>query len=576
MASYGNTSVSALLSAAQSAQSKAQAANDSLQAYNWNLSDKSQQAYDSYANYLNTAASKTSDQSKQLSYASTLVAARRTSTSSQISQLSTQIKYGEGDDASKMQALNAFRNAALQNGDNSLAQSLEGQMATLDISMQNKAQAAADRAQSASDRAARESSAATTKGYTRAIAEIKGGIKELNAGKLAGQILPSEYKDRMIQLQQGLTSILQGAQEATGDPNGSYQSQLDTQNADKTVQGLLSGYADAQNQIGDAPSQTIARNQDGTYNFKSRTPKGTQVIMGEDGKPVMDAFGHAMVMPYYSDPTATVGKEGMTGFEYQTNIIDGKIAPGTGRGGIRELQKWEINNFNPDGSKAKVPYFFTEAGQKKFAGVNKETGRPIMANNEDVITFDPSKRNIPAEYLGYAVEGTSDWIKSTSVGKGLGSIGRKIGDPMSIVSAGRDIASGRSSAMPSSLGPNAGFGGVLMNILNGSARHKAEMDRQEAALKAAQSAQAQLVSAQEAQRIAQNAAYAQANPAQRAFGTVPTPTAPPKMLSKPISYAPVGTNRIPASLGALNGGNSSPDSIRAKTINSINKLIGFN
>lgn len=570
MASYGNTSVSSLLSAAQSAQSKAQAANDSLQAYNWNLSDKSQAAYDAYANYLNTAASKTSDQSKQLSYASTLVGARRASTSSQIAQLSTQIKYGEGDDGSKMQALNAFRNAALQNGDNSLAQSLEGQMATLDISMQNKAMAAANKAQNDAERSARESSAATTRGYTSRIAEIKAAMKDAENRKMTGRALPSDYKDFMIKANNDLMATLMGAREATGDPNGTYQSQIDTQNANKTVQGLMSGYADAQNQLGDSPSQTIARNQDGTYNFKSRTPEGTKVIMGEDGKPVMDAFGHAMVMPVYGGPTATVGKEGMTGFQYATNIVDGKVAPGTGKGGIRELQKWEINNLNPDGSKPAAPFFYNEAGQQKFAGKDKVNGRPIMANNADVVNYDSSKRvdgNSLVEQAKYIPGIMQENFDKSLVGKNLSSLaaGSLKKDNIPRLAQGALGAVGGFSPM---LGVAAGIGNTLGSIVAGSARHKAEMDKAEAALKASQAAQAQMVAQQAAQQQAQAAAYARQNAAQRAF------TPPPAPAPKPMSYAPVGTSRINASLGALNpsnGGNT-----LTRTISSINKLIGFN
>ena len=133
MAKYGNTNVSSLMSAAKSAMAKRVTLEDSIASYEYDLSPKDQAAYQKYVDHLSGRLQQYQgvDPAKALSYQKALTTANRGFTSSEISRQSTQILYGNQSPQGKLQTLIGLYQRAMENGDENLAQRLEGQAASL-------------------------------------------------------------------------------------------------------------------------------------------------------------------------------------------------------------------------------------------------------------------------------------------------------------------------------------------------------------------------------------------------------------------------------------------------------------
>lgn len=137
------TGVSSLLRAARAAQARQASLEDSIAAYEYDLSPKDQAAYDKYAGYLNRRLSLTqnTDPAKALNYQKSLTTANRSFTSSELSRATTQVMYGAIDDRSKLNTMMNLYQRALANGDENLAQRIESQAATLQNKILNTGRA---------------------------------------------------------------------------------------------------------------------------------------------------------------------------------------------------------------------------------------------------------------------------------------------------------------------------------------------------------------------------------------------------------------------------------------------------
>lgn len=413
--SFGSTGASSLIRAATAAYNKTQAFNDASAAYEFDLSPKTQDDINKYNTYLSKRIDQTknSDPTKALSLTRTGTSAYRSFNSAEIGRATTAVKFGDISSRDKYAQLTRLQQAAMQNGDDNLAQSLYSQMASLSVQIQNEDTAAAARGTAEQAKAL----SAYKKGYAQQAAKLQDGIKQLNAAKLAGQITPADYNDRMSQIYlgnekgAGLIALTQEAAKVTGDEDLTYQNKLDQFAADRQVQKYVNGTSAAAGANGNLFGQVITKDSNGLYSFKDRPNSeitGQTPVM-KDGKPVMDANGHATTIPTFTPAQAFEGKDGsINGFQYATNIDSktGLPAPGTGAGALRQIDGSEINHDDPSG----VPYFINEAGQKKFIGKDPKTGRAIMGNTPDVVTgnFDNSKqggltnpldfyKNLPAE-----------------------------------------------------------------------------------------------------------------------------------------------------------------------------------
>lgn len=130
---YGNTSVSSLLRAAKAAQQKQYSLEDSIAAYEYDLSPKTQADFEKYSAHLGNRIKQYQgiDPLKALNYQKTITSANRSFTSSELSRATTQVLYGNMDNPTKLNLMTDLFRRAVENGDENLAQRIEGQAAQL-------------------------------------------------------------------------------------------------------------------------------------------------------------------------------------------------------------------------------------------------------------------------------------------------------------------------------------------------------------------------------------------------------------------------------------------------------------
>jgi hypothetical protein len=214
MARYGNTSLSSLLSAAQSARKKQESLEDSIAAYEWDLSEKSSEDYAKYVDHLGKRATiyQGQDPARTLEYQKKITSAQRGLASAEISRATTQILYGNMNNRQKYQTITNLFQQAAANGDENLMQRLEAQAARLSITIQNEDQAAASAGRAAGDRAV----AATKRGVAKEVASKRDLIDEAKMRYESGAINYNQYADIANRAYQQMTQI---TTDAANNPN---------------------------------------------------------------------------------------------------------------------------------------------------------------------------------------------------------------------------------------------------------------------------------------------------------------------------------------------------------------------
>lgn len=188
---YGNTGASSLVRAVEAAADRTANYQDSIASYEFDLSNKDPEDFKKYDAYLTTrfGAVKDRDPAKALSIQKTQTGAYRSFNSAQISRLSMSVAYGDTDNRSKYGQMVGLFQQALANGDDNLAQSIEGQLGRLSITIQNEDRTAAERAQAASDRAGKAGTAAFKAGVTSSKRELSVLEDAIDAAYKTGQPL---------------------------------------------------------------------------------------------------------------------------------------------------------------------------------------------------------------------------------------------------------------------------------------------------------------------------------------------------------------------------------------------------
>lgn len=241
--SLGNTNVSSLVKSSMAAYAKQQEYNDSVRAYEYELSQKTPEDYKAYVSYLKDRQSKTTDPSKVLTFTKTMDSAYKSHRSSEIQRANLAINYGTGSLYDKRALLEKQFAEAVAIGDNSLAQTIELQRSNVDIQITNQQQAAASRATAASEKAAGQKA----QSYTEAIQDIERSMKGIgNALKLndtvsipvldanghpTGEMETTRVNSNNInQLMRNAImtkqSMLEDAIKTTGDPKGEWDDKL--------------------------------------------------------------------------------------------------------------------------------------------------------------------------------------------------------------------------------------------------------------------------------------------------------------------------------------------------------------
>lgn len=286
MASFGNSSASSLINAAQAAYNKQQSYNDSIASFQYDQSAKTQQDLAAYESYLQGRAKSTSDPSQQLSVQKTLASAYRSYNSAEISRLSTGVAYGDISNTDKYNQLVQLQQAAMSNGDYNLAQSLDAKRAALSVTIQNQAIAAGN----AADRAGTAAQSARNKGYTAAQQQIMANKSKLDDRLQTGQITAAEYNVLAAALVQQTGQLYN---QAASDPSlsdtaqASYADKANKFVTDKQNAQVISNAE--RSASGETPTALHFNENTKTYEVKQLDNKAPSLGFGPDGKLVTQA-----------------------------------------------------------------------------------------------------------------------------------------------------------------------------------------------------------------------------------------------------------------------------------------------
>jgi hypothetical protein len=149
MARRSRGSSSALFRSMQSQANTQQAFQDRVMSDKWDSSAKTNADAQAYLGYLSDRAASTTDPSKQLTLSTRIKTATRAYLGASVNRITTSQKYGEAGYGEKLSVLKSAQDQAMQLGDENLAQSLEGQIASTKqamISEQERNAAKADKA----------------------------------------------------------------------------------------------------------------------------------------------------------------------------------------------------------------------------------------------------------------------------------------------------------------------------------------------------------------------------------------------------------------------------------------------
>lgn len=146
-------STTSLLKSASSTRKRIQAQEDSLRAFEWQLSAQTYEDYLEYSAYLEKRQESATDQGESLSYAKAIVSARKAYTSNEIQRQQINILEGRAGTADKMETVKQLYFQAVDNGDLNLAQNLYTQWDGLSVKLQNEQDVAAKAFAGASSKA---------------------------------------------------------------------------------------------------------------------------------------------------------------------------------------------------------------------------------------------------------------------------------------------------------------------------------------------------------------------------------------------------------------------------------------
>jgi hypothetical protein len=181
MPTMGNTGASSLVKASASASTAIANYKDKVQAAEWDSSAQTDADYQAYTQYLSGRLEKTSKigtlagASASVTIQSTIKSVNRSYTSNIIQRTQQSVMNGDATSTNKLETIRNLYYAALDNGDNNLAQNLYTQYQTLDQQIQYEAQTAA----TANVALAEKNTKAQANGYTSAIAELEDAVQQM-------------------------------------------------------------------------------------------------------------------------------------------------------------------------------------------------------------------------------------------------------------------------------------------------------------------------------------------------------------------------------------------------------------
>jgi hypothetical protein len=288
--SFGNTGASNLIRASEAALNKVNTYNDAEASYEFDLSAKTAQDYQKFSDYLSkrVTATRNTDPSKALSLQRTITSANRTFNSAEISRASTAVKYGDMSNRDKYGQMAKLWQAASANGDDNLAQSLEGQLASLSVTIQNEDTANANAARTANDKVL----AANKRGIDQTASKFDTWMKLAKDQVSSGKISAQDYEAGVAQALQGKKQLLEDAAsgkygDITPEAQDAYGSKSTDLAASDQYRNAVARYPQA---AAGSPTQYLQinptlKNQDGSYAGTLKDRPGSRVELDAAGNP---------------------------------------------------------------------------------------------------------------------------------------------------------------------------------------------------------------------------------------------------------------------------------------------------
>jgi len=442
---YGNTSVSSLLRAAKAAQQKQYSLEDSIAAYEYDLSPKTQADFEKYQAHLGNRIKQYQgiDPLKALNYQKTITSANRSFTSSELSRATTQVLYGNMDNGTKLNTMMSLYQRAIENGDENLAQRIEGQAAMLQYNM-NK---------SFGGGFGGRGSATTSdagRGTKKQIGEIDSAMKQLKLDFSRGAVSGDEYVTKMTSLADAKNKTLQSAyvrdEEGYARPvNGMTQEEA---NAFAERQTKLQSAKQFQQLMGNRPDMPLdiamARSQ--SFLQPNYDPATNGIKLGEK-----NIVGMRNMLEFGTNTTAGISDLNPDNYQYQQdfknagynnlNISKGKAS---NIGWVDPLTKAEKTSdfyLNKQGDKryaytmdsSGAKYLLRPDGSVVLLQDSAEAGRQYKALQDKMARgeinegqFNEAVRNIDTAYVPDALAKTDAQINDEG-NFGLNRVARKLG-----------------------------------------------------------------------------------------------------------------------------------------------------
>lgn len=447
---YG-TNLSSLVSSSQAAYARQVALQDQIQAYTFDLSPKSIDDYNNYAKYLSDRVTKIQgvDPSKALSLQKTMTSANRSFTSAEVGRQSLAVLYGNEGNKQKYGAIKSLMNRAMENGDMNLAQTLENQLARLDVTIQNEATSAANAGAAASSK----QQAAIKKAVNDQLTMNDRTMKDLELSFSKGEYTTAEFNSAKAKLVADKSNIYNQA--LTTNPDGSYKSGIDDQTAaelgakavsfqDSTDYKKYTGSPAKAMELGQNPYNIKFDPKTGSYETVDRTITGIRA--GEntnqygdnvDTGAVKDAFKKLGFDPAKININGASGKTTINGQEYDLYVNDpndptyayildtktgmksqitpeGKIAPVMSTEGGSEMPVMDTPTYSTKNSRGKV-----EAGGL----INTTAQKKDLADAKSAATDFIAK----ARQLGYNDLADQAQANLGKLGAGMNILGVQFG-----------------------------------------------------------------------------------------------------------------------------------------------------
>lgn len=526
-------SASSLLRSSRSLTDQIQAYQDSLQAFTYQNSAYTDDAFKSYSDYLSgristlQATGSITDAQKALTLTKTLESAMHSNISASITRENIQIMGGSASKTDKLNLIGQQFNRAMANGDMTLAQSLESQYYSLSQTIQFEAQQAAD----ARTTLAKSAAAATDKANSQAVSDQSAIVTNLKDAigyfkGLSKNASLQELNQASADFAKNNKAVFQslGVNIGTASPN-----YFDV------VTGIIGAVYN--HTVLQAQAKTLTDKSPGQAAVHDLTMQAANILNGQTkfetlgGNLTLSEIQQASADPNmfaYDNTSGTFKQTKQIGYQYENQI--------TGYD----------NNGNPQYSNQLVPQFSGEINRNWNERVNLLSPNETKAAVKLGLVFTDNSANKNAQAgkaIGVGVQvqasnNTPDWLKKVI---GQGGLTRLYTDPNGDITFEGGASSGQGRDYYTLVTDGNGLHGLFEHSLDGKialAGGDYGFNAGAAQMLINQGQQTQYkISLQQAMQAAQLKQLQLAKPAPLPPISVPRPAPPPQHIAQPPRVA---------------------------------------